>query len=95
LTKRYSRKKAQKAQKMKMLKILALIVLYLFAFSGGIQFLGSIGVVISSMVQNQEATVIGRSIGYLTGSVLIEILLVFGIIRATKSLRNRGRIGQK
>ncbi len=74
---------------MKSLKIIGLILLYLLAIPGGFQLLVTSVSTIGCIVHQQEGNVIAHTIGRLTGSLIIEVILVFGIIKLTQSLKGK------
>ncbi len=71
---------------MKILKIIGIVVLVLFVISGAIQLLLSGLVMVAAFVQNAGGNM-SYLIGRFTGAMLIEILVVFGLVKLIRSLR--------
>ena len=71
---------------MKILKIIGIVVLVLFVISGAIQLLLSGLVMAAAFVQNASGNM-SYLIGRFTGAMLIEILVVFGLVKLIRSLR--------
>lgn len=71
---------------MKILKIIGIVVLVLFVISGAIQLLLSGLVMVAAFAQNATGNM-SYLIGRFTGAMLIEILVVFGLVKLIRSLR--------
>ena len=75
---------------MKCLKIFGIVILLLLALAILPQLLMHIVLVASVIIHQADYGNIGFAVGLFTGSLMVEILLIWGIVRLSKSL-NRTR----
>ena len=73
---------------MKILKIIGLILLYIIAIPGALQLLIALVSTLGSIVHQQDNN-ISYAIGRLTGSLIIEALVIVGIVKLTRSLKTK------
>jgi hypothetical protein len=71
---------------MKILKIIGLLLLYLIAIPGALQLLIVVVSTLGSIAHQQDNYNISYAIGRLTGSLIVEVLVIVGIVKLTKSL---------
>ena len=76
---------------MKTLKIFGIVLLSLISISGGFQLLISTVAMVGANVHQHE-DVIPYSIGYFMSTLILEVLVIWGIVKLSKNLKNKKKI---
>jgi hypothetical protein len=70
---------------MRVVKIIGIVVLVLLALSAAVQLLISGLLLVAALTQNTAS--LSYIIGRFTGALLLEILIIFGLVKLIRSLR--------